>query len=181
MWNDWYTFDSFNDSRHKLSVSFSASQCDIVSFIRTKLRTEGPNFYSEWIALEYERGGETIEWADEKWWLTHCHPSRNAVSLWEYNHGIETLKIKTVVLDLKKKILCHVCLQGGWGGWPTGNGKKLSNSQACCLAQLCLACCLVSFHFLWAIHPIRPVLSLGLFWYAYEKQGECILFAIMYY
>ena len=25
------------------------------------------------------------------------------------------------------------------GGWPTGNGKKLSNSQACCLAQLCLA------------------------------------------
>ena len=24
-------------------------------------------------------------------------------------------------------------------GWPTGNGKKVSNSQACCLAQLCLA------------------------------------------
>ena len=24
-------------------------------------------------------------------------------------------------------------------GWPTGNGKKLSNSQACCLAKLCLA------------------------------------------
>ena len=24
-------------------------------------------------------------------------------------------------------------------GWPTGNGKKLSNCQACCLAQLCLA------------------------------------------
>ena len=23
-------------------------------------------------------------------------------------------------------------------GWPTGNGKKLSNCQACCLAQLCL-------------------------------------------
>ena len=23
-------------------------------------------------------------------------------------------------------------------GWPTGNGKELSNSQACCLAQLCL-------------------------------------------
>ena len=30
-------------------------------------------------------------------------------------------------------------IQGGWGGWPTGNGNKLSNSQACCLAQLCLA------------------------------------------
>ena len=29
-------------------------------------------------------------------------------------------------------------VQGGWGGWPTGNGKKLWNSQACCLAQLCL-------------------------------------------
>ena len=24
-------------------------------------------------------------------------------------------------------------------GWPTGNGKELNNSQACCLAQLCLA------------------------------------------
>ena len=23
--------------------------------------------------------------------------------------------------------------------WPTGNGIKLSTSQACCLAQLCLA------------------------------------------
>ena len=29
--------------------------------------------------------------------------------------------------------------QGGWGGWPTGNGKKVSKSQACGLAQLCLA------------------------------------------
>ena len=24
-------------------------------------------------------------------------------------------------------------------GWPSGNGKKWSNSQACCVAQLCLA------------------------------------------
>ena len=24
-------------------------------------------------------------------------------------------------------------------GWPTGNGNNLSNSQACCLTQLCLA------------------------------------------
>ena len=49
-------------------------------------------------------------------------------------------------------------VQDGWGGWPTGNGNKLSNSQACCLAQLCLAgCCLIYFHFLCAIHPIRPV------------------------
>ena len=30
-------------------------------------------------------------------------------------------------------------VQGGWGGWPTGNGNKLSNSPACCLTQLCLA------------------------------------------
>ena len=30
-------------------------------------------------------------------------------------------------------------VQGGWGGCRTGNGKKLSNSQACCLAQMCLA------------------------------------------
>jgi len=30
-------------------------------------------------------------------------------------------------------------VQGGWGGWPAGNGNKLSNSQICGLAQLCLA------------------------------------------
>ena len=36
-------------------------------------------------------------------------------------------------------------------GLPTGNGKELSNSQACCLAKHEPGCCLVSFHFLWAI------------------------------
>ena len=30
-------------------------------------------------------------------------------------------------------------IQCSCSGWPTGNGKNLSNSQACCLAQLCLA------------------------------------------
>ena len=30
-------------------------------------------------------------------------------------------------------------LQCSCSGWPTGNGKKLSSSQACYLAQLCLA------------------------------------------
>ena len=37
------------------------------------------------------------------------------------------------------RIISWKNLQGGWDGWPTGNGKKVSNSQACCLAQLCLA------------------------------------------
>ena len=30
-------------------------------------------------------------------------------------------------------------VQSGYIGCNTGNGEKLSNSQACCLAQLCLA------------------------------------------
>ena len=33
----------------------------------------------------------------------------------------------------------HSSLQPADIGWPTGNGKKLSNCQACCLAQVCLA------------------------------------------
>ena len=37
------------------------------------------------------------------------------------------------------KYVTRTRLQGGWGGWPTGNGNKLSNSPACCLTQLCLA------------------------------------------
>ena len=38
--------------------------------------------------------------------------------------------------------MSHV--QGGWGGWPTGNGKKLSSSQA----QLGKATCLAVAYFL---------------------------------
>ena len=30
-------------------------------------------------------------------------------------------------------------VQGGWGGWPTGNGKKLSSSQAQMGKATCLA------------------------------------------
>ena len=33
----------------------------------------------------------------------------------------------------------YSALQSADIGWPTGNGKKLCNGQACCLAQLCLA------------------------------------------
>ena len=56
------------------------------------------------------------------------------------------------IINPSREIACHAmsmcCMHfcqvvkvvhGGWGGWPTGNGKKLSKSQACCLAQLCLA------------------------------------------
>ena len=32
-----------------------------------------------------------------------------------------------------------ISLQCSCSGWPTGNGKKVSNRQACCLAQLCQA------------------------------------------
>ena len=30
-------------------------------------------------------------------------------------------------------------LQIGWSGCRTGNGEELSNSQVCCLSQLCMA------------------------------------------
>ena len=39
----------------------------------------------------------------------------------------------------KWRISHYRVLQGAATGWPTGNGKKLSNSQACCLALLCQA------------------------------------------
>ena len=39
--------------------------------------------------------------------------------------------------------LCKIELdhpvQGGWGGWPTGNGKKLSSCQAQLAQATCLA------------------------------------------
>ena len=36
------------------------------------------------------------------------------------------------------KHIYNIIVQPADIGWPTGNGKKLSNTQACCLAQLCL-------------------------------------------
>ena len=43
-------------------------------------------------------------------------------------------------------------------GWPTGNEKKVSNSQACCLAQLCLAAgCTVE------IGPLSAALSASIY------------------
>ena len=63
-----------------------------------------------------------------------------------YNQGTETLSpsnSQTASPGLKNKHLSHASdkrlLQPADIGWPTGNGKKLSCSQACCLAQLCLA------------------------------------------
>ena len=43
-----------------------------------------------------------------------------------------------IVVDIVPHTHTHT-IQPADIGWPTGNGKKLSNSQACCLAQLCLA------------------------------------------
>ena len=54
-------------------------------------------------------------------------------------HDPEYRVIRQVDYIIALVVFCHSILQGGWGGWPTGNGKKVSNSQACCLAQLCLA------------------------------------------
>ena len=39
----------------------------------------------------------------------------------------------------RAKLVFFPLLQPADIGWPTGNGKKLSNCQACCLPQLCLA------------------------------------------
>ena len=37
-----------------------------------------------------------------------------------------------------------------------------------------LGCCLISFHFLWAIHPIRPVYHLIYSWYLKTKLGGLV-------
>ena len=48
---------------------------------------------------------------------------------------------KTINFDVRfvVKDAGKFALQPADIGWPTRNAKKLSNSQACCLAQLCLA------------------------------------------
>ena len=66
-------------------------------------------------------------------------------------------------------------VQCSCSGWPTGNGKKLSNSQACCLTAV-PGCCLVSFHILWAILSTSTVhVSLGI------RNIFCCLFRMSCY
>ena len=68
-------------------------------------------------------------------------------------------------------------VQGGWGEWPTGNGKKVSNSQA--IAKHVHGCCLISFHFLWAILPIRPVGNLKLkLKVVFQAKTQAKMFAV---
>ena len=50
-------------------------------------------------------------------------------------------------------------LQCSCSGWPTGNGNKLINSQACCLAQLCLGA--LSFFPYPVGHPETGPLKIG--------------------
>ena len=45
-----------------------------------------------------------------------------------------------LVLHYTKLFLTNfIDVQGGWGGWPTGNGKKLSSCQAQLGQPTCLA------------------------------------------
>ena len=52
----------------------------------------------------------------------------------------------------------RVILQGGWGGWPTGNEKEAKQLPSTAGPGNMLGCSLISIHYLWAIHPIRPVI-----------------------
>ena len=38
-----------------------------------------------------------------------------------------------------KRVVEFISVQSGYSGFKTGNGEKINNIQACCLAQLCLA------------------------------------------
>ena len=53
--------------------------------------------------------------------------------LWEELHLQLRLAARAFITIPAPEIQCSC------SGWPTGNGKKLSNSQTCCLSQLCLA------------------------------------------
>ena len=57
---------------------------------------------------------------------------------------------------------------GRVGGWPTGNGNKVSNSQACCLTQLCLA----AAHFL-SISCVPSTPSALYIWHFWIKSHLC--------
>ena len=71
----------------------------------------------------------------------------NAISFFQHGeYWIVFVLLRTSYCFVKHILISNGVLfleiyhvQGGWGGCRTGNGKKVSNSQACCLTQLCLA------------------------------------------
>ena len=53
--------------------------------------------------------------------------------------GATQADLAVLVISARKVCKLNSRIQGGWSECRTGNGEKLSNSQACCLAQQCLA------------------------------------------
>ena len=116
--------------------------------------------------LPYHRRGGAAHWADSsslKSLFDFKAPNQSTfpvLSLIESSkypfklnvtYNSDRLERKKAFEDMEKIYKCalHQCLgvfcdrgswvQSGWGGCRTGNGEKLSNSQVCYLAQLCLA------------------------------------------
>ena len=71
---------------------------------------------------------QQVEWILRKW-------SALARPVHQSSRNLTTGLKETTLFD----IFWIDNLKCSCSGWPTGNGNNLSNSQACCLAQLCLA------------------------------------------
>ena len=102
-----------------------------------------------WGAAEVERRGT----------LTSSSPSPRLIRPSRCSHRRERTtrrchSRREPVDERKHTVWSKWILQGGWGGWPTGNGKKLSS----CHAQLGQVTCLaVAYFFLFhAGHPLHP-------------------------
>ena len=70
--------------------------------------------------------------------ISSQHFSRqNGASCSKYQWPVIGYKI--ILISTGQNWVTHTLpVQCSCSGWPTGNGKNLSNTQACCLAQLCL-------------------------------------------
>ena len=71
-----------------------------------------------------------------------------SVSIITFSESVVTLALEALLTKLGNRALeglvtarkfVRQIVQSGWSGCHTGNIEKLSNSQVCCLAQLCLA------------------------------------------
>ena len=93
--------------------------------------------------------------------------------------NVRCTQLRYTSSETTKKLKTHRCVsacllqqyvQGGWGGCRRGNGKKLSNSQACCLAQLCQM--LLNFFQFPVGHPPHPPCSAFRHRIAHRKWKE---------
>ena len=117
-----------SESLAKESESESGDPLSRLLFVFKVTRNPATLFGNSHTGIRISKLCSAVLRARKLFWASHWHCNFDG-----------TDKVHWQALFHVRSHLLLAPLQHADIGWPTGNGKKLSNSQACCLNQLCLA------------------------------------------